>query len=103
MYYVLSGLLAMLVSLKYTKHVTDKHQEEYLALVSKIELLEERNSKIDKELLQLESERTEAAERQAAAAAVGLGVVAAAGAVLAAVVLFAEVAVEIAIAIACCT
>ena len=52
MYYVLSGLLAMLVSLKYTKHVTDKHQEEYLALVSKIELLEERNSKIDKELLQ---------------------------------------------------
>ena len=40
MYYVLSGVLAVLVSLKYTKHVTDKHQAEYTALVEKVELVE---------------------------------------------------------------
>ena len=40
MYYVLSGVLAVLVSLKYTKHVTDKHHAEYTALVEKVELVE---------------------------------------------------------------
>ena len=52
MYYVLSGVLAMLVSLKYTKHLTDKHQQEYKELLAKVELVEKRNSEIDKELLQ---------------------------------------------------
>ena len=52
MYYVLSGVLAVLVSLKYTKSVTDKHQEEYKALVEKVELVEKRNSELDKEMLQ---------------------------------------------------
>ena len=52
MYYVLSGVLAVLVSLKYTKSVTDKHQQEYEALVAKVEKVEKRNSELDKEMLQ---------------------------------------------------
>ena len=52
MYYVLSGVLAVLVSLKYTKAVTDKHQKEYEALLAKVELVEKRNGEMDKEMLQ---------------------------------------------------
>ena len=52
MYYALSGILAVLVSLKYTKYVTDKQQEELQKLVTKIELVETRNSELDKEMLQ---------------------------------------------------
>ena len=52
MYYVLSGVLAVLVSLKYTKAVTDKHQKEYEALLAKVELVEKRNGELDKEMLQ---------------------------------------------------
>ena len=52
MYYALSGVLAVLISLKYTKHVTDKHQEEYKALLEKVELVEQRNTQMDKEMLQ---------------------------------------------------
>ena len=52
MYYALSGILAVLISLKYTKHVTDKQQEELQKLVAKVELVENRNSELDKEMLQ---------------------------------------------------
>ena len=52
MYYALSGVLALLISMKYTKHVTDKHQEEYKALLEKVELVEQRNTQMDKEMLQ---------------------------------------------------
>ena len=52
MYYALSGILAILVSLKYTKHVTDKQALKCAECCEKIELLEKRNSQIDKELLQ---------------------------------------------------
>ena len=51
MYYVLSGVLAVLVSLKYTKHVTDKHQQEYTALLEKVELVENRVNVSDTETL----------------------------------------------------
>ena len=52
MYYVLSGVLAVLVSLKYTKHVTDKQSKQCADCCEKIELIEKRNSEIDKEMLQ---------------------------------------------------
>ena len=51
MYYVLSGVLAVLVSLKYTKHVTSKHQAEYEALVEKVELVEKSIDDHDTETL----------------------------------------------------
>ncbi len=52
MYYALSGVLALLISMKYTKHVTDKHKEECKALLEKVELVEKRNTEMDKEMLQ---------------------------------------------------
>ena len=51
MYYVLSGVLAVLVSLKYTKHVTSKHQAEYQALVEKVELVQKNIDEHDTETL----------------------------------------------------
>ena len=51
--YVIAGpLLALLVSLKYTQQQNTKHQKEYEALVTKVELLENRNEQVDKEMLQ---------------------------------------------------
>ena len=51
--YVIAGpLLALLVSLKYTQQQNQKHQKEYEALVSRVELIENRNEALDKELLQ---------------------------------------------------
>ena len=51
--YVIAGpLLALLVSLKYTQQQNQKHQKEYEALVTKVELLETRNEQVDKEMLQ---------------------------------------------------
>ena len=52
MYYVLGPVLAVLISLKYTKQVTDKHQKEYQELLTKVELVEKRNTEMDKEMLQ---------------------------------------------------
>ena len=52
MYYVLSGVLAALVSLKYAKHVTDKQALKCAECCEKIELLQKRNEEMDKELLQ---------------------------------------------------
>ena len=51
--YVIAGpLLALLVSLKYTQQQNTKHQKEYEALVTKVELLETRSEQVDKEMLQ---------------------------------------------------
>ena len=50
--YVVGPVLAVLISLKYTKHVTDKHQKEYQELLTKVELVEKRNTEMDKEMLQ---------------------------------------------------
>ena len=45
-------VLALLVSLKFTQQQQTKHRKEYEALVAKVELLENRNEQVDKELLQ---------------------------------------------------
>lgn len=51
--YVIAGpLVALLVGLKITDNRLKNHQQEYEALVSKIELLESRNEAVDKEMLQ---------------------------------------------------
>ena len=52
MYYVLGPVLAVLISLKYTKHVTDKQRKNYDELLAKVELVENRNTEMDKEMLQ---------------------------------------------------
>ena len=54
MIYVFCGrpILALLISLKYTQQQNQKHQKEYEALVTKVELLETRNEQVDKEMLQ---------------------------------------------------
>ena len=41
----------MLVSVGYTRQQNTKHQKEYEALVTKVELLENRNEEVDKEML----------------------------------------------------
>ena len=51
MYYVLSGVLAMLVSMKYTKHVTDKQALKCAECCEKIELVEQKISSNDTETL----------------------------------------------------
>ena len=51
--YAIAGpVLALLISLKYTQQQQTKHQKEYEALVTKVELLENRNQEVDKEMLQ---------------------------------------------------
>lgn len=51
--YVIAGpLVALLVSLKFTDNRYKAHQKEYEALVTKVELLENRNEQVDKEMLQ---------------------------------------------------
>ncbi len=52
MYFVVGPVLALLISLKYTQQQQTKHQKEYEALVTKVELLEARNEAGDKEMLQ---------------------------------------------------
>ena len=52
MYYILGPVVAVLISLKYTRYVTTKHQEEYKELLAKVELVEKRNTEMDKEMLQ---------------------------------------------------
>ncbi len=52
MYYAVGPILALLISLKYTQQQNQKHQKEYEALVTKVELLETRNEQVDKEMLQ---------------------------------------------------
>ena len=52
MYYAVGPILALLISLKFTQQQNAKHQKEYEALVTKVELLENRNEEVDKEMLQ---------------------------------------------------
>ena len=51
-YAIVGPVLALLISLKYTQQQQTKHQKEYEALVTKVELLESRNQEVDKEMLQ---------------------------------------------------
>ena len=52
MYFAVGPILALLISLKYTQQQNQRHQKEYEALVTKVELLETRNEQVDKEMLQ---------------------------------------------------
>ena len=53
MYYVVGPVLALLISLKFTQQQQHKaYSKEYEALVAKVELLENRNEQVDKEMLQ---------------------------------------------------
>jgi len=52
MYYAVGPILALLISLKYTQQQNQKHQKEYETLVARVELIENRNEALDKELLQ---------------------------------------------------
>ena len=45
-------VLALLISLKYTQQQNTKQQKEYEALVARVELIENRNEALDKEMLQ---------------------------------------------------
>ena len=51
-YAIVGPVLALLISLKYTQQQQTKHQKEYEVLVTKVELLENRNQEVDKEMLQ---------------------------------------------------
>lgn len=51
-YAIVGPVLALLVSLKFTQQQNKKHQLEYEALVAKVELIENRNEAVDKEMLQ---------------------------------------------------
>ena len=52
MEFLIGPVLAVLVSVSYTRQQNTKHQKEYEALVTKVELLENRNEQVDKEMLQ---------------------------------------------------
>ena len=52
MYYALGPILALLVSLKYTQQQNSKQQKDYETLVARVELIENRNEALDKEMLQ---------------------------------------------------
>ncbi len=41
-----------MISLKFSKDLNDKHQKEYQELLAKVELVEKRNTEMDKEMLQ---------------------------------------------------
>ena len=51
MEFLIGPVLAVLVSVGYTRQQNTKHQKEYEALVTKVELLENRNEEVDKEML----------------------------------------------------
>ena len=50
--YAVGPILALLISLKYTQQQNTKQQKEYEALVARVELIENRNDALDKEMLQ---------------------------------------------------
>ncbi len=50
-YFLTGPVVALLISLKLTDNRFKKHQSEYEALVTKVELLESRNEEVDKEML----------------------------------------------------
>ena len=45
-------ILALLISLKYSQQQNTKQQKEYETLVARVELIENRNEALDKEMLQ---------------------------------------------------
>ena len=45
-------ILALLISLKYTQQQNSKQQKDYETLVARVELIENRNEALDKEMLQ---------------------------------------------------
>ncbi len=51
MEFLIGPVLALLVSVGYTRQQNTKHQKEYEVLVTKVELLENRNEQVDKEML----------------------------------------------------
>ncbi len=51
-YAIVGPVIALLLSLKFTDACVGKQKKEYEALVAKVELLENRNDAIDKEMLQ---------------------------------------------------
>mgnify|MGYP000598546538 CR=1 FL=1 len=51
-YAIVGPVLALLISLKFTDTRYKAHQKEYEALLTKVELLENRNEQVDKEMLQ---------------------------------------------------
>ena len=51
-YAIVGPVIALLLSLKFTDKCQKNHQAEYEALVAKVELLENRNEAVDKEMLQ---------------------------------------------------
>ena len=51
MEFLIGPVLAVLVSVGYTRQQNTKHQKEYEALVTKVELLENRNEQVEKEML----------------------------------------------------
>ncbi len=51
-YAIVGPVIALLLSLKFTDGRYKAHQKEYEALVAKVELLENRNEAVDKEMLQ---------------------------------------------------
>ena len=51
-YAIVGPVIALLLSLKFTDKRYKDHQAEYEALVAKVELLENRNEAVDKEMLQ---------------------------------------------------
>ena len=51
MEFLIAPVVALLVSVGYTRQQYTKHQKEYEALVTKVELLENRNEQVDKEML----------------------------------------------------
>jgi len=52
MYYALGPILALLISLKYTQQQNTKQQKDYETLIARVELIENRNEALDKEMLQ---------------------------------------------------
>jgi len=52
MYYALGPILALLISLKYSQQQNTKQQKNYETLVARVELIENRNEALDKEMLQ---------------------------------------------------
>ena len=52
MYYAVGPILALLISLKYTQQQNSKQQKDYETLVARVELIENRNEALDKEMLQ---------------------------------------------------
>ncbi len=51
MEFLIAPVVALLVSVGYTRQQHTKNQKEYEALVTKVELLENRNEQVDKEML----------------------------------------------------